>query len=148
MTEDEIIQHITGSFDQVHIDEDQGNQFFFAGEERKFPFVTLVRGDQYDKASDLERPGVYRLNIGVAKETYRGLFGQPPGWAATDGVVDTGHDFTALDQLMPHPIYAPMGWVCMLAPSVATFEAVKPLIAGAYEVAMKRQARKGGDAEW
>ena len=128
------------------MDADGENHFFFAAGEKKFPFVTLVTGDQYDKTSNLSRPGVYRLNIGVAKETYRSHFGPSPGWGPADGSVDTGHDFTVLDRLMPHPIYAPMGWVCVLNASAATFETLKPLIAEGYqtEMAKRRQARASG----
>ncbi|WP_367874917.1 DUF6194 family protein [Luteolibacter sp. Populi] len=138
MTEDDIIAHIASHCAEVQIEIDRGNHFFFAPGEKKFPFVTLVISDQYDKASDLNRPGVYRLNIGIEKETYHSHFGRAPGWAAPDGVVDTGHDFTALDQLMPHPVYAPMNWICALSPSGATFETLKPLLAEAYEIAVKR----------
>lgn len=150
MTEAAIIAHLQATCPELQQDADGENHFFFAAGEKKFPFVTLVTGDQYDQASDLGRPGVYRLNIGVAKETYRSLFGQPPGWGPQGGTVDTGHDFTALDQFMPHPIYAPMGWVCVLSPSTATFETLKPLIAEAYELAMQRHLRKsaGGEDEW
>jgi hypothetical protein len=44
---------------------------------RRFPFATIVTKDygEFDCASQLDRPGVFRLNIGVSKETYRSLFG-------------------------------------------------------------------------
>ena len=38
-------------------------------------------------------------------------------------------NFTALDQIMPHPIHAPQSWVWVLNPSEATFEAVRLLLA-------------------
>jgi hypothetical protein len=97
-----------------------------------------VTSDQYDSASNLNRPGVFRLNIGVRKETYQSMFGAAPAFPAGGGVVDTGHDFAALDQIMPHPIYAAMAWVCVLNPSTATFESVRPLLAEAFELTMKR----------
>jgi hypothetical protein len=52
--------------------------------------------------------------------------------------VDTGHDFTVLDQLIPHPVYATQSWVSVLNPSAATFEAVRPLLDEAYGLAVKR----------
>src|SRR6516225_5244282 len=57
---------------------------------RRFPFATIVTKDygDFDNASDLDRPGVFRLNVGVSKETYASLF--------DDGAE---HDFTSLDQL-------------------------------------------------
>src|SRR5688500_5152804 len=96
-----------------------GNSFFFRdpGEglpkDHRFPFATLVTNDEYDRFSDLNRPGVFRLNVGVGRQTFRSLFG--PGEV---------HDFTALDRVMPHPVYGKMFWVCVLSPSATTFEAV------------------------
>jgi hypothetical protein len=98
-------------------------------ESRRFPFASLVIQDygDFDNKSNLNRPGVFRLNIGVSKETYRSLF------------PDEGeHDFSALDVLIPHPGYGPNHFVCVLNPSDATFEAVKPLLAEAYEIAVRR----------
>ncbi|HJZ54921.1 MAG TPA: DUF6194 family protein [Gemmataceae bacterium] len=107
--------------------------FFFHGRQRKFPFATLTTADEYERFSDLKRPGVFRLNVGVSKQSFQSLFGGTGG-----------HDFTALDQLMPHPVYGKMYWVCVLNPSPATFEAVKPLLAEAYEMAVRKQASPPG----
>jgi hypothetical protein len=89
---------------------------------RRFPFATIVTKNYpgFDEASDLNRPGVFRLNIGVSRDTFQALFGN-------------GHDddFAALDRLMPHPVYATNNWISVLNPSESTFEAVKPLLAEA-----------------
>ncbi|HEX8693849.1 MAG TPA: DUF6194 family protein [Longimicrobium sp.] len=113
--------------------------------QHQFPFATIVTRDygDFDRASNLDRPGVFRLNIGVGKDTYRSLFGPQPPPPGAAGVAGTGHDFTALDVVMPHPVYAPQSWVCILNPSDATFQAeVRPLLADAYEVAARRHARR------
>jgi hypothetical protein len=128
-----------------------GDTFFGYDPERnlepkhRFPFATIVTKDygEFDRASNLNRPGVFRLNIGVSKDTYRSLFGPPPSSPGAAGVVDTGHDFTVLDQLLPHPVYAPQSWVCVLNPSEVTFQAVRPLLAEAYDLAVKRRAKSG-----
>jgi Family of unknown function (DUF6194) len=101
---------------------------------RRFPFATIVTKDygEFDNASNLDRPGVFRLNIGVSKETYASLFD-----------ADAEHDFTALDQLMPHPVYGQYHWIGVLNPSEATFETLKPLLQEAYERAVERYARSG-----
>jgi hypothetical protein len=101
---------------------------------RRFPFATIVTKDygDFDDASDLDRSGVFRLNIGVGRETYDSLF--EPG---------AEHDFTALDRLMPHPVYGRNHWVCVLNPSEATFELVEPLLREAYERAVERHDRAG-----
>jgi hypothetical protein len=101
-------------------------------ESRRFPFATIVTQDygDFDDLSDLDRPGVFRLNIGVSKETYRSLF---PG--------DGEHDFTTLDRLMPHPVYGANHFVCVLNPTEATFESIKPLLAEAHQIAVRRATR-------
>lgn len=99
---------------------------------KRFPFATIVTKDygDFDNASNLDRPGVFRLNIGVSKETFASL-------------VDAGadHDFTALDVFMPHPVYGRNHWVSVLNPSDATFEKLQPLLREAYDRAVDRYAR-------
>jgi hypothetical protein len=113
--------------------------------DRGFPFATIVTKDygDFDCASNLNRPGVFRLNIGVSRDTYRALLGASPTPA---GAADPGYDFTVLDQLLPHPVYAPQSWVCVLNPSAETFERVQPLLAEAYERAVSR-LRKGSPGD-
>lgn len=141
MDEAAIVKYICESFDGVDVSVDAGNSFFFANPHRdaaaehKFPFATLVANDKYDSTSNLSRPGVFRLNVGVAKETFRLLF--PP----SAGGAEPSHDFTALDRVMPHPVYGMMFWVCVLNPSNATFESIKPLLAEAFDTAAKRYAK-------
>eukprot|EP01035_Chromulina_nebulosa_P067464 gene67464-92415_t len=78
------------------------NTFFFHDADNKFPFATIVTKDsEFDNASKLDRPGAFRLNIGVGKESFRALFGEAPAAAA---------DPAALDTLMPHPVYGKMYW--------------------------------------
>jgi hypothetical protein len=106
---------------------------------RRLPFATIVTKDysDFDHASHLNRLGVFRLNIGVSRATFRALFGYAPG---EDSPQTANYDYATLDRLMPHPIYAPQSWVCVLNPSPQTFEAVKPLLADAYNKAAKQYA--------
>lgn len=144
MNEDSITQYITGTFTGVETAVAEGYTFFFYGSDHRLPFATLAtKDDEYDRASNLDRPSVFRLNIGVSKDTYRSLFGPQPSRPGADGVVNTGHDFTTLNQLLPHPVYAPQAWVCVLSPSDATFqEVVQPLLAEAYDQAVERHAKR------
>lgn len=64
-----------------------------------------------DKASNLDRTGIYRVNLGLRKSTFQKMYGKIPARPAAGGVVDMDCDFTALDIIIPHPIYAWMGWV-------------------------------------
>jgi uncharacterized protein DUF6194 len=136
MDEASVREYIIRSFPDIEVVDASGGSFFFTDPAKKFPFATLVTSDEYDQASDLNRPGVWRLNVGVSKQTFGSLFG-PDRAEAGEG----GYDFTALDRIMPHPVYGKMHWVCVLNPSAETFGTVKGLLAEAYEAGKRQRAR-------
>ena len=109
MDEASITQYITDTFDGVDIVVALDASFFFYNPDRepepdrRFPFATLVTNDNHDQASNLNRPSVFRLNIGISKQTYQSLFGTQVSLSAESGG-ESGYDFTALDQVMPHPV--------------------------------------------
>lgn len=149
--ESTITRYITETFEGVDLIVTSGDTFYFYNPDPDspdymFPFVTLVTGDRHDKFSNLDRPGVFRLNIGVSKETYRSLFGRQISFQPSSGQENPGegeYDFTALDKVMPHPVYGGMYWLCILNPSPATFEeVVQPLLAEAYGITANKQARR------
>ncbi len=157
VSEEEIVRHVAETLAGVTVVRPQpgdapaiavGDSFFIydpAGDledRHRMPFATIVTKDygDFDAASQLDRPGVFRLNVGLSPERYRAAFGEGPGPQATSGP-DARWDFAALDRLMPHPVYAPQGWACVLNPSRATFEALRPLLAEAYERAVERVTR-------
>ncbi len=160
MDQDAITQYIVATFagvDAVTPTEGiaAGDTFFIydpdrtLDPQRRFPFATIVTKDygEFDCASNLNRPGVFRLNIGLSQATFRSLFGSPTPSSGGADAADTGPDFSALDRLLPHPVYAPQSWVCVLNPSVATFDTLKPLLAEAYDRAVKRHPQpRPGDA--
>jgi hypothetical protein len=153
MDQDAIIQYVTDTFTGLEVvrptdGPGAGDTFFFYDPQhdidpkRRLPFATIVTKDygDFDNTSQLNRPEVFRLNIGVSRDTFRALFGYAPG---EDSTQSTDYNFAALDRLMPHPVYAPQSWVCVLNPSPETFEAVKPLLADAYSrVASRHPARQ------
>jgi hypothetical protein len=136
MDENSITQYITDTFAGVETDHNFGYTFFFYGPDHMLPFATIATADnEYDRVSNLDRPGVFRLNIGVSKQTFQEFFGT--------GKVDvSAYDFTALDKIMPHPEYAAQNFVCVLSPSGLTLERVRALLAEAYELAVRRQAKR------
>lgn len=152
MDQDAIIHYVAETFAGVEIlrstdGPGAGDTFFFYDPQRdidptrRLPFATIVTKDygDFDNNSQLDRPGVFRLNIGVSRDTFRALFGYAPG---EDSIEAADYDFAALDRLMPHPVYAPQLYVCVLNPSEETFEAVKPLLAEAYSIVATRYANK------
>ena len=70
-----------------------------------------------------------------------------PGRPGTAGARETDYDFTLLDQVLPHPVYGKLYWVCVLNPSDTTFEAMRPLLAEAYELAVGRYAKRAAKNE-
>ena len=136
MDESSIASYITSTFANVETGENFGYTFFFYGADHLLPFATLANTDnEYEHISNLNRPGVFRLNLGVSRQTFQALFGT--------GKVDvSGYDFTALDIIMPHPDYAAQSFICVLNPSETTFEELRPMLAEAYELARKRNARR------
>ena len=153
MDERAITEYISETFEGVEVvvgDEGlgAGDTFFFYDPDRdldparRFPFATIVTKDygDFDASSNLNRPGVFRLNIGVSPQTFRSLFGQP----GPSGSDPPSHDFAALDQLLPHPVYAPQSWVSVLNPTDETFQRLRPLLTEAYQIVAKRHPKTRG----
>jgi hypothetical protein len=115
------------------------NAWFFSLDETHWPnFATIVTTDEHDQASNLERPGVFRLNIGVGKDTFLRLVGER--------LDDPAVDYAVLDTVLPHPVYAAQRWVSILNPSDQTFEAVvKPLLEEAYQRLERQRRLQGGE---
>jgi hypothetical protein len=53
-----------------------------------------------------------------------------------------GYDVTRSGELMPHPVYAWMSWVQILAPTAAEFESLGSLLAESLELAKARWRRR------
>jgi hypothetical protein len=107
---------------------------FFSLDEKHWPnFATIVTTDEHDEGtpSDLARPGVFRVNIGVGRETFERLVGSMEA-----------PDHAAFDRLLPHPVYARQRWISILNPSDATFrDIVLPLVAEAHDRLVAVRAR-------
>lgn len=108
-------------------------------------FCTIKeKNGENDKASQLDRAGIFRVSIGINKASYERLFGLKPPRPFKGGIINTGHDFTALNTLMPHPIYGWMHWVQILNPSEAIFSEIFPLIEEAHASAIVKFNKKTG----
>jgi hypothetical protein len=152
MTEDEIVAFVRDTLTGVDIlvaSEEGGapevawGDTFFSYDpdgtlpaDRRFPFATIVTNDypDFDTASELSRPGVFRLNTWVSRETFARLF---PGYPE-----DAEPDFTALDTPMPHPIYGAQSWVSIICPGPATADLARSLLTEAHRRAVERHDRR------
>lgn len=138
MDESAIAQYIIDNFDGVDTTIIPGGSFFFVDPQKMFAFATLITSDEFDGESNLAERGLYRLNMGIGKATFQSLFGAKPA----KGEPAKEYDYTLLDQILPHPVYGKMYWVCVLSPSVETFEhKIKPLLSEAYELDVARHAK-------
>lgn len=143
MTEDEIIRFVAGlgEVDVMTASRESGapeiawgDSFFLydpdgrARERNGFtPFATLVTKDYpgFDGDSDLDRPGVFRVNVAVGRAQFEEVVGHSP---AAHAEYRDGFDFTALDRFLPHPAYAAQGWVAVLNPGPRTSGRVRELL--------------------
>lgn len=140
---EDVVAALTANFAGLAPEASWGETSLFCNPDRALPngvyFCTLKDHDgANDTASDLDRPGVYRVALGLPRDRYEALFGARPSRPPKGGVVTTGHDFAAVDVLTPHPVYAWMGWVQVLSPSQETFTAMQPLFAEAYDAAVTK----------
>lgn len=134
MTQAEFETFVAG-LARVQREETYGYTFFFVGDDHRLPFVTFADSDNdFDSVSNLNREGVFRVNIGVSKETFQKLVGEPTSEPI---------DYTRLDTFLPHPDYARQHFVCILNPSGANVEITKNLIVEAHAIAARRLQRKG-----
>jgi len=106
-------------------------------------FVTVKEKDGgNDKASKLDRDGIFRLNFGTNKQTFVQLFGSVPARPSKGGVIAGGFDFTETDKLLPHPVYGWIYWLCILNPSRATLQQNLPILDAYYQTTKDRFAKR------
>lgn len=98
-----------------------------SGEPKKMPFTTIVTKDYegFDSDSNLNRPGLFRLNIEVGKGKFEELFGFCPKEMKENR---SKFDFTASNKLFPHPLYGDYGWVSIISPEENSASIVKSLL--------------------
>lgn len=131
-TPETIVRYITETYPETDVVEAMNTWFFSLDPEKHWPnFATLVTTDEHDDASDLDRPGVFRLNIGVDRPTFERI-----------AAADPEPEYTAFDRLFPHPVYARQLWISILNPSDDTFaQTVVPLLALAHDRLAAARAR-------
>lgn len=122
------------SLKDVQREENFGYIFYFVGDDHRLSFVTIANSDNdYDSVSNLNRGGVFRINIGITKKTFESLLGD---YSPED------IDYSALNMFLPHPDYAKQHYVCILNPAGGNVETTKQLIVEAHSIAAARLSKK------
>ena len=147
MNAEEILNYCLENLEDTVLVESWGEKGIFYNPENKLKrgiyILTIKEKDgENDKGSALDRDGIYRVNLGILKQTFLNMFTAVPKRPAKGCVVELDYDFTQTDKIIPHPVYAWMSWICVLNPSSETFEALKPLINEAYEYAKEKYKKK------
>jgi uncharacterized protein DUF6194 len=108
---------------------------------RTQPFATVVTKDQPgDRSSRLDRPGTFRVNVGVGREEFTALVGRGPREPAGAGEPDPD----VPDTVLAHPVYGELGWVCVVDPGPRTEGTVRDLLRTAHGLARARRDRREG----
>ena len=147
MNIDEIEKHLLNDYDDIVMIHTWGEKSFFHNPSLKLKrgsyFATIKEKDgENDTASSLNREGVYRLNIGVTKDMYLSLFGGLPQRPLQGKTIEGDFDFQALNVVMPHPVYAWMGWVCILNPQSEMKKECHRLLRNSYKRALTSSLKK------
>ncbi|MGQ4617528.1 DUF6194 family protein [Nocardia sp. R7R-8] len=101
------------------------------------PFATIVtKNYPGDESSGLDRPDAFRVNIAAGKEAFTHWTGHTPREPFTPD------DPSAVDTVIPHPVYASAGWLAVINPGARTDEPTRVLLRTAYELARSRRAAR------
>lgn len=144
---EELIDDLISSYDHLYLKKTWGETSIFFNPNKASShgsyFLTLKESDGVnDKASNLDRDEIFRVSFGVSRDSYEALFGPKPLRPIKGGVVETGHDFTQTNLLMPHPIYAWMNWLQILNPATEKWHSIQHLIDESYELSKTRLANR------
>jgi hypothetical protein len=129
-SQEEMIQHLRDAFPDAVVAELDSAAFFSLDEKHWPNFATVVWTDEHDMGtpSRLDRPGVYRVNVGVDRATFQRLVGD-----------QADPDYAALDRFVPHPVYAKQRWVAVVNPSHETVSGtLMPLIRAGHDRLARR----------
>ncbi|NYF10623.1 hypothetical protein HDC94_001779 [Leifsonia sp. AK011] len=126
-----------------------GDYFFYYAPDGRVPrnrqpYATIVTKDYPDDAgSRLDEGRRWRLNIHVGTAVFTELLGYPPERSEGSSV-----DYSTSDTFLPHPLYGPYGWVCIVNPGTATINRPLAVLRGAHvadrQRVVRRQSRSSG----
>ncbi|WP_226683279.1 DUF6194 family protein [Sutcliffiella horikoshii] len=147
MKREEIIKFVQNTYTGTVVNNNWGEQGIFYNPDLKLAkgiYILTIKDKDgpNDKASNLNREDVYRLNLGIKKTSFIELFGFVPQRPTAGNIVEMDYDFSIVDEILPHPVYGWMSWISVLSPSEDTFEKIKPFINEGYDLAVKKYQKK------
>jgi len=152
MTMDDIIDFVTGLGDVLAMrpqpgdgspEISWGDTFFYYTADGTTPsgvqpFATIVTKDYPDdRASRLNRPDAFRVNIAVGTTEFTHRTGHTPRETAEAHI-----DYAQDDTVLPHPTYASAGWVSVVTPGSDTETATCDLLRVAHDRARSHYERR------
>ncbi len=145
----ELIQRFKLQYPSLSENKNWGEQGLFYNPQEKFAKGAYVltfkeKDGKNDAASHLNVASKYRLNLKISKKTFIKLFNTIPKRPPAGGVIEGEYDFTKIDEVMPHPVYGWMTWVCIINPTMKTIESMEMdgLFDEAYQAAVANIERK------
>ncbi len=147
LTADSISTYLQSNFQGLNIINTWGEKAFFYNPanllKRGLYFCTLKEKDgNNDKASNLNRAGIFRINFGLPKKTFLNTFQILPKRPAKGTIIEGPYDFTQLDTLTPHPVYGWMSWVSILNPSATAWPQLEALLTESYQLCLQKYDAK------
>lgn len=89
------------------------------------PFATVVTKDYPGEPSPAVAPGDFRVNVDAGRR----------------GQADVG-DSTRRDQVMPHPTYGHLGWICVVQPGPGSTAELQTRLRHAHHASARRWKRR------
>ncbi|MBL1077036.1 hypothetical protein JK358_21800 [Nocardia sp. 2] len=120
-----------------------GDAFFYYAPDGRVPtnvqpFATIVTKDYPDDTgSRLDRPDAFRVNVHAGREAFVRATGYSPREIPEV-------DSSAIDTVLPHPLYKSAGWLAVVNPGPATRETLLELISDSHARARARYERDAG----
>lgn len=147
LTPEWIEHYVLSHFEGLIALETYGEKTFFYNPTNTLPrgiyFYTLKSHDgPHDKASDLSRPGVFRMNWQLSSQNFLKLFGKVPQRPAKGTVIEGNYDFTQLGILTPHPVYGWMRWVSIVNPTPSLWPHIEDLLHESYAMCITKYAHR------
>ena len=137
LTSEWIEHYLLSNFTGLIALETYGEKTFFYNPNDALPrgiyFCTIKSNDgPRDKASDLSRPGVFRMNWQLSSQDFLELFDKIPKRPAKGQVIEGNYDFRQLGSLTPHPVYGWMRWVSVVNPTPSLWPQIEDLLKKSY----------------